>query len=579
MCHTNGEADQSHQAHVNSSATVGYNAACTDCHGAGTASASAPTAGHINGTFAAGGAQTIRGYATTLTYSGFTYPTVKGTCGTNICHNAGYSVAGPALQPPKTAVYSWGTQIANCDACHDTVYNLLATFSHTRHLTTTTGGTDARLCGNCHIAASNANHMNRTVNMGGTAITLDATYTGDKSVLTPALYGTCGINACHNNGVDSATGTPRTAAYSWATAIAGINSCDECHGDTVGTLTTQAHAAHLNASATFGITTIACASCHGASAEQQTAHPNGSVTLVGLTYATGDIDLVTPNTYGTCGVNVCHNDGTGVTQQSNPLWSASGLTCVNCHQDGAAMITNAHNEHTQYTNMLCTDCHAAATAATHINGSTNLAAAVTYLKGASFPNDAGAAGTCTTSACHNRSVASVGWDQAALACTSCHGNGSGQSMSGSHDPHLVFGKVCNDCHAAAADTTHISTRPANLTSSANATTGEAGVVHTGVTWTSPNCTYSGATGCLGCHATGNAQLGRAGHGGRLHRVPHEQHDDGGQPDHGPAQQRHAAVGLGQGPRRDDHRRLRGLPHGDAVERRTRTACWFPTTRT
>ena len=80
--------------------------------------------------------------------------------------------------------------------------------------------------------------------------------------------------------MDSATGTPRTGAYSWATAIGGVNSCDECHGDTVGTLTTQAHAAHLNASVDFGIT-IACASCHGAAPEQQTTHANGSVTLGG----------------------------------------------------------------------------------------------------------------------------------------------------------------------------------------------------------------------------------------------------------------------------------------------------------
>ena len=206
-------------------------------------------------------------------------------------------------------------------------------------------------------------------------------------------------------------------------------------------------------------------------------------------------------------MNVCHNDGTGVTQQSNPLWNAAPLACVNCHQDGAAMITNAHNEHTQYTNMLCTDCHAAATAATHINGSTNLAAAGDVLEGRLVPERRDGGGTCTTSACHNRSVASVAWDQAALACTSCHGNGSGQSMSGSHDPHLVFGKVCNDCHAAAADTTHISTRPANLTNSANAHDGRGGRGARGGDLDEPELPVLGGDGVLGCHATGNADWG------------------------------------------------------------------------
>ena len=124
MCHTNGEPDATHQAHVNSSATVGYNAACTDCHGAGTASASAPTAGHINGTFAVGGAQTIRGYAYDADLQRVHVPDGQGDLrDEHLPQRAGTRWPGRRSQPPKTAVYTWGTQIANCDACHDTMYN------------------------------------------------------------------------------------------------------------------------------------------------------------------------------------------------------------------------------------------------------------------------------------------------------------------------------------------------------------------------------------------------------------------------------------------------------------------------
>ena len=134
--------------------------------------------------------------------------------------------------------------------------------------------------------------------------------------------------------------------------------------------------------------------------------------------------------------------------------------CLECHQNGATMVSNGHNKHLNngYTSAPCTDCHTAATAsATHLNRSLNVDTAKVTLSGAV----AGAValgtvnGTCTTASCHNTAVASTAWNGGQLACNSCHGNGSGQSMSGSHDPHLIFGKPCTACHASVTDTTHI----------------------------------------------------------------------------------------------------------------------------
>ena len=70
-----------------------------------------------------------------------------GACGTNACHNNGTSIT---TGTPAVTAYSWNTTQTNCTTCHNDAWSTLATGSHTAHLTTPIGGTDARLCGNCH---------------------------------------------------------------------------------------------------------------------------------------------------------------------------------------------------------------------------------------------------------------------------------------------------------------------------------------------------------------------------------------------------------------------------------------------
>jgi predicted CxxxxCH...CXXCH cytochrome family protein len=445
MCHLDVTAETAHTAHT--AAGMGMTIGCDRCHQAATnwGTNTPPASGHIDGTFS------VSGGSITFTYSGFTYPSVKGTCGTNNCHNNGKNGA------PRTSSYTWGTPIAGCDACHGDTTASLTTQSHAVH----TGSTIQSIaCGSCHAAATAATHIDTNVTFGGS---VSFTYTGDVAI-TGSTYGGCGTNNCHNNGKN---GAPRTAAYTWGTTIA--TTCGECHGDTAATLTTQAHAAHLNASGTYG-RTIVCTDCHTAETNL-TNHVNATINFTGLTY-TGDV-AITGTTYGSCGTNACHQNGLGgapVTGTYN--WDTTLAGCSFCH-NSAAMTSGAHTTHVGTANAWgpypatgstnCGECHQAnanntsmASQATHLNGSVEFTSSTTL------------AATTACNACHGGATpagtAKTNWPTATrVACESCHGDYTAAVIGGktapsnagtSFDsyghgkvaPSAYGGPLCADCH-------------------------------------------------------------------------------------------------------------------------------------
>lgn len=449
MCHvdvTNGAVPASnggtHVAHTGSAATFGRNITCDDCHKTATETVAwgtpgtAPTNNHINGIFAVTG-------TVPFTYS-------ANTCGTNVCHNNGKNAATPA--------YTWATPIAGCTACHGDTTATLTTQSHAVH----TGSTIRTIaCGQCHAAATAATHIDANISFGGS---VTFTYTGDVAI-TGSTFGGCGTNNCHNNGKNAA---PRTAAYTWGTTIA--TTCGECHGDTVATLTSQAHAAHLNASATYG-RTIACSDCHSA-ATNLTNHVNATIDFTGLTYS-GDV-AITGTTYGSCGTNACHENGLGAAPaQATYNWDTTIAGCSFCH-NSVAMASGAHTTHLATTNAWgpypvggstnCGECHQAnanntsmAAQTSHLNGSNDFAGATTL-------------GTTTScNACHGgatpAATAKTNWAAATrVTCESCHGQYSAAVIVGKTAPlnagasYTTYGhnkvtnnptyggKACADCH-------------------------------------------------------------------------------------------------------------------------------------
>ncbi|MDF1537266.1 MAG: CxxxxCH/CxxCH domain-containing protein, partial [bacterium] len=183
MCHVDIPSDTTHNSHVGTA--YGRDIGCSDCHEAATnwSTNTKPASGHLNGTFTVSG-------GVAFTYSGATYPTVKGTCSTNVCHNIGYS----ALTAPARS-YTWGVALAdNCASCHgypNSSGNEGA--RHTAHVNNTAfvaGG-----CSECHPASTDTTHLNGVQNTGGASTVV---YTAPGCT-----------NVCHT--VDTARGERRGA--------------------------------------------------------------------------------------------------------------------------------------------------------------------------------------------------------------------------------------------------------------------------------------------------------------------------------------------------------------------------------
>ena len=313
MCHKDIPAEPTHVAHTGATGTFGIVIDCADCHEATTWNVSAPTTGHLDGVW------TMRAG---LNYDGSWFTGGMGTCGVNLCHNNG------KFGFPLNLGYTWGNAIPGCTACHNV--GALATESHDEHLNTFTAAGinipgSGISCSDCHTEVTAATHINGSVNFGGYE---PFVYDGDVAV-TGTTFGSCGINMCHNNGKN---GSARTA-YTWGIGIGALGSCTECHGDDAASLTTQAHAQHLNAATLFG-RSISCPDCHGGVTPAAKTHANGSVTIGGTVAPAYTGDVVVTNTaapYGTCGTNACHNDGTGAAPALNPAWDTIQADCTICH--------------------------------------------------------------------------------------------------------------------------------------------------------------------------------------------------------------------------------------------------------
>jgi len=432
------------------------NTTCGECHTGGvtTGAASGAHTIHNAGTTAlvAGGADCVAchgnngglGYENTLTgthgdtsvtFSGATYSTatrndLTGTCSTTACHNQG---ADPSA--------TWNAAALACDDCH--YYNATPTAvgntGHAAPLTADHGNhfTAGYGCADCHgTLPTDTTHING----GTTALADKATAVQDEANVTVTGWvdgtDTCNNAACHNP-----SGTTYSAIWQTSTA-----SCTLCHSATDPG--TGSHNAHMTAAATFGITPT-CTSCHVNNGTNN-AHRDGVVTFAaGMNYTAGAEDVL--GILGTCTTTTCHNDGTGAAV-ATPSWSTASANCTICHANPPA--TAKHTKHvanTTYVSGGCTECHPAATAVTHIDGTKNMdGTKVTYTAGTQ---------TCTNS-CHIANTTGDWTVGGTLPCADCHGSGKATTPAmdrgwppaqGAHAAHLgntfyVTGANCVNCH-------------------------------------------------------------------------------------------------------------------------------------
>ena len=173
--------------------------------------------------------------------------------------------------------------------------------------------------------------------------------TVDNGVWATAGGGTCAASNCHNNKT-----TTNTAGidFSWnGNPTMNTTACVMCHTDiqNTGNATGLTHQAHLTTLTGGG---NVCSDCHAATTwgtpgtAPAAGHINGTFLVAGtvsFTY-TGAYPTV-----GTCGVNLCHNNGQSTNAILGYTWgTAIGATnsCTECHNaTSATLVTNSHGPH------------------------------------------------------------------------------------------------------------------------------------------------------------------------------------------------------------------------------------------
>ena len=401
-----------HQAHVAS--TLRPAIACTECHGAASASY---TTTHADGTV-----QTSFG---TLSNQGTTtvWTRASGTCASNYCHGGTTAVAGGTGTTPVWTTVN-GTFKA-CASCHGNPPALNATTHHPANPS----------CATCHGAGytsttvAAATHVNGTVNLSRTGCTLCHGDLAQTGVAATSAASAPGFNAT------SADSTGATAA-----TVAGVG----------------AHAAHLVGTRWRG-TALACNECHTVPAAADVAHATGTGTggaratvIFGTLARTGGITTATyagsttaanGTAAGTCSNTYCHGNfaGSGATGAISWTGGVAAASCGTCHGSPPPA------PHVQ--NSACGSCHTGYTSTTvnataHLNGVVNVT-------------------TMTCTSCHGDTLR-TGTDPniAAMPPVGTAGETlTTQPAVGAHLAHLTAGALarafaCTDCHNPPLSTNH-----------------------------------------------------------------------------------------------------------------------------
>ncbi len=307
-----------------------------------------------------------------------------------------------------------------------------------------------------------------------------------------------GCTACHGNPPTTlgelvtnpqatlALGNPPTNAGSHATHVTSEGmTCAVCHsGNTMPTVSkTIQMGFDINNSSWPGFAgTAAFGSFSGRS-------PLGGTPAYTFVSSKSGTLVNTSASYRTSCNVYCHGQWIGASGSINPSWiitDGSQSACGTCHGASAANppATGKHTTHASSSagnyGFSCTKCHPNPNGFSHVNGRVQwrLSSATNGLIGptATYTPFGGSAaisgnttgiapsatyGTCNNIYCHSTvqnnlgtgapTYKSVGWSDAALACSGCHGNDAATLTTGSHATHLSTTThaaiTCANCHS------------------------------------------------------------------------------------------------------------------------------------
>jgi predicted CxxxxCH...CXXCH cytochrome family protein len=406
-----------------------------------------------------------------------------------------------------------------------------------------TKGKQIELCSYCHTDPGHANHW---IADGGLPAEVDAMYNLwlPKAVDANAGWTAAGGGNCSNINCHNGKATSSVANFTWYGT--GTQNCLLCHNDitttTAGT-TGATHQAHVGAAAAAFGKAMNCASCHGGSvtwspyAVPASNHINGVFNIgttggssVPFTYSGTYTDVAT-RTVGSCGTNLCHNNGKNAATPAY-TWQTAISGCAACHATSAA-LGSSHDPHlnagftSTFRNSVvgCAECHDAVSVSdmtgktAHMDGVVDLKAGITYT---GTPNSlsvsvANTYGQCSASICHQNgqgaNVSSPAWNRAPSSadnCTICHG---APPANGRHAKHLAepdYVTSCGSCHTGSTATTINTATHFNGTRN---TVGTANVVYTAGDGTCTNSCHKVVDGrdwtsgsqplaCIDCHQSG-----------------------------------------------------------------------------
>lgn len=325
------------------------------------------------------------------------------------CHSGGY-LPQNAQSKPSTHI----STTAQCDTCHSSTSTwATGTFNHSAASPAVTGR-----CSSCH---NGTNALGKPTNHIPTAAQCDSCHNTFAAFTSIAMShtgtaGTC--NSCHNGNFVFANAQAKTAVHiptsaqcdtchtggfkTWSPAVmnhTGLGGqCSNCHGG--GNVSQNAQAKPL----THVSTTRQCDSCHGSTSTWALVTYSHDAT------ATGKCDT-------------CH----GSTALGKPVSHIpTGAQCDSCHNNYSSFRPAGMN-HGATSGQACVACHGGAYKAVNA-----LAKPPTHI-------------------------------QTTASCETCHGTSylSWATVTFSHTPVVLQGKVCADCHnnvnALGKPSTHIPT--------------------------------------------------------------------------------------------------------------------------
>jgi len=418
----------SHNKHLN---TVGVDS-CTSCHTGATNAPAYNSTAHVDGEINVASSLSYTAGANAAPGNGY------GSC-TTMCHNNGAN-NNPGSTP------TWGAP-GGCSTCHATPPT---TGAHNKHLSSTLY--HKATCGDCHVnadAATNtapSTHLNNVIDVYDTT-SGDLGYPAAKAKGSP--YSTCTTAYCHSSGQSITNGNSSAPNYAVAAPNwGGTVACGSCHAASATALNSGSHNKHLN---TVGVDS--CTSCHtgatNAPAYNSTAHADGQIDVASTLSYTAGANAVPGNGYGSC-TTMCHNDGASNNPGSTPNWGAPG-GCSTCHL--TPPTTGAHTKHLSglsasgnfTSNATCGNCHANADAATNTAPSTHLNNVIDVFDTVSGDLGYPAAkakgspyNTCNSTYCHSNggspvSYAAPNWGGATTGCNFCH---AALPATGAHAKHV-----------------------------------------------------------------------------------------------------------------------------------------------